>query len=301
MYLKNVVDVSVERFAENPLITPESDDRIGSNINGPSVIRASDWFDDPLDTYYLYFAHHHGEFIRLATANDLHGPWEVYSPGTLHLNETRFDEHIASPCARIDPDTEQIYLYFHGCCGSYSHSAGQFDQVTDVATSTDGINFTVQGETLGNSYFRVWEYDDTYYAVANDGHLYRSDDPLSPFERLHELFPENRHFAVRFYAETVLQVFLTRRGDRPERIQVTGIDLGAPVEEWRADPHPPETVLWPEREYEGGTRSISASERGAASEPTRALRDPAVYEEDGRAFLFYAIEGERGIAGAELY
>jgi hypothetical protein len=30
------------------------------------------------------------------------------------------------------------------------------------------------------------------------------------------------------------------------------------------------------------------------------MRDPAVFEEDGRAWLFYSICGEQGIAAAEL-
>ncbi|MFP9061657.1 hypothetical protein ACLI4R_14130 [Natrialbaceae archaeon A-chndr2] len=300
MCLEHAIDTTIDRFDENPLITPADDSRIGTNINGPSIIRTPDWLDDPLGQYYLYFAHHRGEYIRLAYADDLRGPWEVYSPGTLHLSETRFDNHIASPDVHVDYDTEQIRLYFHGCCGSFEHTADEFPQVTDVATSTDGIDFIAHHETLGNSYFRVWDYNETYYAVANDGHLYRGDDPLEPFERKQELFPRNRHFAVRFLDSDSLQIFLTRRGDRPERLQVAIIDLDSPDTEWRPDPHPPETVMWPERDYEGGDQSLSTSERGLINEPVRALRDPAIFEEDGRTYLFYAIAGESGIAGAEI-
>lgn len=300
MGLERNVECTVDRFAENPLVTPESDDRIGTNVNGSSVIRAPEWLDDPLGEYYMYFAHHGGEYIRLAHADDLRGPWEVYPPGTLHLAETRFDDHVASPDVHVDRDAERIRMYFHGCCGPFEHAAGPFDQVTDVATSTDGIDFAVRGETLGNSYFRVWTYDETHYALANDGHLYRSADPLSPFERERELFPRNRHFAVDFLDPDTLRVFLTRRGDRPERIQVAILDLDTPYDEWRADPHPPETVLWPSRAYEGAELPLSTSEAGPADDPVRALRDPAVFEEDGRKYLFYAVAGERGIAGAEI-
>ncbi len=300
MRLEAAVDVRVDRFDENPLITPASDDRIGTNINGPSLIRAPEWLDDQLGQYYLYFAHHDGEYIRLAYADQLRGPWEVYEPGTLHLSETRFDTHIASPDVHVDHNEQQIRLYFHGCCGPFEHTAGSFDQVTDVATSTDGTTFTPQEETLGNSYFRVWEYNGTHYALANDGYLYRGSDPMAPFERKHELFPQNRHFAVRFLDSDTLQVFLTRRGDRPERIQVAILDLEPDEHEWRADPHPPETVMWPERQCEGGDRILSTSDRGAINEPVRALRDPAIIEENDRTYLFYAIAGEQGIAGAEL-
>ena len=258
------------------------------------------WVANPLGRYYLYFASHHGQYVRLAYADDVRGPWTVYGPGTLDISETRFDDHVASPDVHVDEDEERIRMYFHGCCGPFAHPAGPFEQATDVATSRDGIDFAVRGRTLGNSYFRVWEHDGVHYAVANDGHLYRGTDPLAPFERLHELFPTIRHVAVRRLDGETLQVFLTRRGDRPERLMVASMDLSRPVGEWRADPHPPETALWPEREYEGGSLPLSTSERGAVDEPVRALRDPAVLETVDGTYLFYAVAGERGIAGAEL-
>jgi hypothetical protein len=298
--IEHTDDITADRFDENPVVTPEADDRIGTNVNGPSIVRVPDWVDDPLGRYYMYFAHHKGRYIRLAYADSLHGPWTVHTPGTIQLEETRFDDHIASPDVHIDRDSRRFRLYFHGCCGPFDHETGQFDQVTDVATSTDGLDFRVRGETLGNSYFRVWEHDGTRYALANDGHLYRGEDPLAPFERRQELFPRNRHFAVRRADEETLQVFLTRRGDRPERIKVAVIALNPPDTEWRADPHPPETVLWPDKRYEGGDLPISTSENGPVNRRVRALRDPAIFVEDERTYLFYSIAGESGIAGAEI-
>lgn len=300
MVLEGVTDIRVDRFVENPLVTPETDDRIESNINGPSVIRVPEWIPDPLGRYYLYFAHHKGDAIRVAYADDLQGPWRLHGPGVLRLEDTQFDDHIASPDVHVDEEVERIRLYYHGCCGPYDRGRYEFDQVTDVAVSTDGLAFVPRNEVLGNSYFRVWEYARSHYAIANDGHLYRSDDPLTAFDREHELFPRNRHFAVRFLDDDTLQIFLTRRGDRPERIQVAVMDLTQPVGKWRPHPHPPETVLWPINDYEGGDLPLRTSEIGRVDERVRALRDPAVFEEEGRAYLFYAIAGERGIAGAEL-
>ena len=57
------------------------DDRMGDNINGPSLIRVPDWIPSALGKYYLYFAHHQGTYIRLAYADQLEGPWRLYSPG----------------------------------------------------------------------------------------------------------------------------------------------------------------------------------------------------------------------------
>lgn len=297
---RSALDVTVERFENNPLITPDSDARIGTNINGPSIIRVPEWVTDPLGEYYLYFGHHDGEFIRLAYADDITGPWRVHSPGTLHRTETRFDDHIASPDVHVDHENQRIRMYFHGCCGLFEHDSGRMTQVTDVAVSEDGIDFEVYGESLGSSYFRVWEYDDRYYALANDGYLYRGDNPLEPFERRQKLFPRNRHFAVRFVSDDLLQVFLTRRGDRPERLSTAIVSLSADDETWGAHPHPPETVLWPERDYEGGRLPLVTSSEGSADEPMCALRDPAVIEENGHSYLFYTIAGERGIAGGRI-
>ena len=58
-------------FSTSPSFNP-MDDRIGTNINGPSLIRvpAQVW-PQPLGRYYLYFSHHKGAFIRLAYADDL--------------------------------------------------------------------------------------------------------------------------------------------------------------------------------------------------------------------------------------
>jgi hypothetical protein len=300
MDLRRATDVSLARFETNPLVTPASDERVGSNLNGPSVIRVPGWVEDPLGAYYLYFAHHHGEFVRLAYADDPRGPWTVYSPGALDLAETRFEGHVASPDVHVDDAEERIRMYFHGCCGPFDHESGPFEQVTDVAASADGVDFEVRGRSLGNSYFRVWAHDGTHYAIANDGHLYRGGDPLRPFERLQELFPRNRHVAVRRLDASTLQVFLTRRGDRPERLMVAAVDLSGPAESWRADPHPPTTVLWPDRDYEGGSLPAVTSGRGAVDGPVCALRDPAVLETDGETFVFYAVAGERGIAAARV-
>jgi hypothetical protein len=66
-------------------------------MNGPSLIRVPDWIERPLGRYYLYFGHHIGEYIRLAYADNLHGPWQIYEPGVLPLVASRFAGKIASP------------------------------------------------------------------------------------------------------------------------------------------------------------------------------------------------------------
>jgi len=68
---KKVAKPTFERFAENPVITPDMDARMGRNVNGASLIRVPDWLEDPLGTYYLYFAHHQESYLRLGYADAL--------------------------------------------------------------------------------------------------------------------------------------------------------------------------------------------------------------------------------------
>lgn len=70
--------VKVTRLAGNPIITPQTDPSLGTNINGPTLIRVPAWVKRPLGAYYLYFADHRGKYIRLAYADRLTGPWHVY-------------------------------------------------------------------------------------------------------------------------------------------------------------------------------------------------------------------------------
>ena len=53
--------MTIKRLAHGPIIYPELDASIDTNINGPSLIRVPDWLPDRLGTYYLYFGHHQGE------------------------------------------------------------------------------------------------------------------------------------------------------------------------------------------------------------------------------------------------
>src|SRR5262249_41917825 len=106
--------MKVTRFPENPIIRPDMSPRLGENVNGPSLIRVPDWIRSPLGRYYLYFAHHRGNYIRLAYADDLHGPWLIYEPGVLPLASSGFAFKIASPDVHADTERRQLRLYFHG-------------------------------------------------------------------------------------------------------------------------------------------------------------------------------------------
>jgi len=294
--------MQAKRFESNPIITPamlSGDD--GSNINGPSLIRAPDWLPDRLGEYYLYFAHHNGQYIRLAFADDLAGPWRVHEPGTLRLDQCPCQRHVASPDVHIDDSAREIRMYYHGC--RYADDGKTVRQFTFLAGSTDGVNFANRTDVLGDFYFRVFRYGGWQYAYCLQGKFCRSRDGIEPFADGPRLLrPEGegcmpRHGAVQLRGDT-LRVFYSRWGDCPERILMSEIDLRGDWMDWKSSD--PVTVLSPDMDYEGAGEPHEASSRGKVMGPAWQLRDPAIYEEDGHTYLLYSVAGEQGIAIAEL-
>ena len=311
--------IRATRLVDAPIIRPDMDARMGDNVNGPSLIRAPQWLSETdagrLGEYYLYFAHHKGRYIRLAYADDLSGPWTTYEPGTLRLEESHFPAtfeafppelaesiergevypHVASPEVHVDDEARRIRLYYHG-------QLRDGRQVSRVALSGDGIHFEAREEILSTSYLRMIRLDDVetpgWYGMSMPGIVYRSEDGLGAFEQGPQLFPDTmRHCALLRRGDT-LWVFWSNVGDAPERILVSPVSLRGDWREWTAGPA--EEVLRPELDWEGATLPLAPSVRGYAPAPVNQLRDPAIFEEDGRAWLLYAVEGEHGIAIAEL-
>ena len=317
----------VDRLLDRPIIGPDLDPSIGRNIQGPSLIRVPEWVEAPLGRYYLYFADHKGSYIRLAYADDLLGPWRVHVPGSLHLAESHFPTqppalsaaqragvearyaaggarishdpvteatapHIASPDVHVDEARRRIRMYYHGI-----EDVGR--QVTRVAQSADGLRFAANAEVLSRSYLCVFAWDGWAYGLAMPGQLYRSRDGLSGFETGPRLFnPDMRHAGLCVRGGT-LHIFWTQVGHAPERILLSTIDLRADWQDWRESEAV--EVLRPERPWEGAGAPIEPSVRSTAYGRVNQLRDPAVYVEDERTYLLYAVAGESGIAIAEVF
>lgn len=297
--------VEVRRFAENPIIEASMSPSLGNKINGPSLIRVPGWVKNPLGKYYLYFAHHKGKFIRLAYADELSGPWRIHESGTIHLHEAAaLEDHIASPDVHVDEENQIIRMYLHG-----SHPGT--NQRTVSATSRDGLSFDVSSTIHGLSYFRVFKYAGTYYAIDSGGFLNRSEHPDRGWER-HE--PELvgpiqtedefgarddvriRHSAV-YVRDDTLYLFYSRKSDAPERLMMAEIPLHGDWKTWRAGT--PIEVLRPELPYEGTAYANAPSKKGGAIE-VQQLRDPGIFEEEEKLYLLYSVAGEMGIAIAHL-
>jgi hypothetical protein len=314
------------RLLDQPIITPDLHPSIGRNIQGPSAIRVPDWISHRLGDHYLYFADHKGRYIRLAYADQLTGPWTIHPPGSLQLEKSCFltqppkatpeqlvfyearlkaagielshdvlseitTPHIASPDVHVDQPSRRIIMYYHGL-----DDVGT--QVTRAAVSRDGIEFAAQPDVLGRSYMRIFQHDGMIYALAMPGLFYRSKDGLHDFEPGPTLFnPNMRHSAV-MKRGNELSVFWTQVGDTPERIMLSRIDLIGDWSGWKEGPAT--EILRPERSWEGANAPLVPSIRSTAYGPVNQLRDPAIFEENGRVYLFYAVAGESGIAIAAL-
>ena len=298
--------MQVKRFDTNPIIVPELDERILKNINGPAMIRVPDWVKNPLGRYYLYFAHHQGQFIRMAYADDIRGPYTVYSPGVLAIEDAPFRKHVASPDVHVDDENQVIFMYYHG---SGPTKETDYRQATCYAESEDGLLFVTDQEYLGPSYLKVVQYDGWHYGFQGGGArlLHRSRgrrevfEPGIQLEIEGETFEENvvrtRHPDLVLRGHE-LEVYYSAAGDIPERIKMTRVDLR---EEWsnlRGSAYV--EVLQSEMDYEGVDLPKVASSGGASHVPVHEVRDPEIFEEDGKRYLFYTVAGECGIGGAEL-
>ncbi len=302
-----------QRLSTQPIISPEMDPCIGSNINGPSLIKVPTWVKSPLARYYLYFADHKGSFIRLAHAPSIGEPWIIHRPGCLDIFDSLFCSqrpknagpvpdwakdgrdwlypHIASPDVHVDQDKRCIRMYFHGlCCDG--------EQKTRVALSNDGLEFDVHREILGPSYFRVFRHNSWWYALAYPNIILRSEDGLREFEPGPALLdPATRHTAALVRGD-ILHVFWTRTGDAPERIYHAMINLELHWKDWRLSQA--REILRPEYPWEGCNLPEMPSTSGAAVGPVNGLRDPGIIEDGSRIFLVYSGSGESAIGIAEL-
>lgn len=282
---------------DSPIITPDMDESLGGNINGPSLIKVPDWIERPLGRYYLYFAHHSGRFIRLAAADRLTGPWRIHRPGTLQSEESHCRGHIASPDVHIDDDNRRIVMFYHG----HPKDGGEGPQQTFAAVSADGIHFTASEKRYGRAYWRCFFWNGSYYAVTMSGTLYRGTELLGDYEAGPNLFRDAgfrpRHPAVKI-AGSVLYLFYSIKGDAPEHIVVSRIDLRTDWKDWSVSEY--ESVLKPELDFEGAELPLEPSRSGAVHTRVRQLRDPGIYEEDGRTYLLYSIAGESGLAMVRL-
>ena len=330
--------------AMHPILKAEAQKFRYNNVNGPSIIKVPEWIENPLGKYYLYFAHHKGAFLRMAYAEEVVGPWNIYDGPILPLAQSGMAQtpsekastlrelrkylhwseiaalskigkaakkayetrtklkmkssppttpHVASPDVIIDHEKHQIRMYYHGLVEGTL-------QMSKVALSSNGIDFTAQDGLIGAPYLRVFEYRDYYYGFAMPGFMYRSEDGIDNWELRNRWFfdTDTRHSGVHVVGN-MLYVFYSRVGDSPERILYTTVDMKS--DDWN-DWTIGESyeLLQPELGWEGGNTKIVPSIRGEMGAKVNQLRDPDIFQDDGKLYLLYTGGGEQNIGIARL-
>jgi len=243
------------------------------------------------------------------------------------------NNHLASPDVHIDNENQRIILYFHSGSSTFFNGNEMDGQYSWVATSPYGLNFNgnIEPVRLSTSYFRVFSNNNFLYAFDNTESPRRALDINNPWQPtddyysgstienlwekrsgdfLQDPIEENlglsrselrvRHTAVRI-VDDELQVFYTRRGDSPERIMMSTVDLSVgDWENWELS-YPPAPLLNPVSGWEGGQFEPEPSETASAPEDVNQLRDPFVFEDtDGSLFMIYAGSGEDALGIAAM-
>ncbi|MEN7538486.1 hypothetical protein [Aurantiacibacter flavus] len=307
--------IKVERLGSGPVIRPGMaglEGELGENINGPAVIRVPDWIEGRLGRYYMYFAHHRGDYIRLAYADHPAGPWTVHPGRTLRLEQTTALHHIASPEVVVDEANRRLLLYFHGPVEMPGQDFGgrPYRQESFVAQSSDGLRFEPLSGGFSAPYMRVFSHRGVRYGLAmadkegaypawlRSGRFFRAQDGLMPVLPGPRILDEMRHAALLHRGDR-LHVFYSKVGDDPERIMHAQVDLRPHWSEWTAGPS--EEVMRAQENWEGADLPATASVGGMAYGEVNALRDPAILDDGLAVYLYYTVRGERGIAMAQLH
>jgi len=280
----------------------------GVNICGPCCIEVPDWVISGLGKYYLYFADHNGDCIKMAYADNLTGPWHMVPGGVLTLDGflDAYD-HMASPEIYIDHKEGCIRLYFHARAQSLGRQQWSFS-----AISHDGLSFKPEVDyPLAPFYLRVFAYQGSIFGITKGGNLWRSPDGIRPFEKGGNIFSPDfakdlwhnfpgaaRHFGL-CLKDDYLEVFFSRIGDAPERIFYSVVTLNTNEwSEWRCGEI--SELIRPTEPFEGAHLALSNSASGPSSEGENALRDPDVLSTTDGDYLFYSVAGEKGIALAKI-
>jgi hypothetical protein len=221
----------------------------------------------------------------------LNGEWTVVDD-VFNIKDSPCIGHIASPELYVDNETNKLLMYYHGDI--------QGGQKTFLATSDDGVTFTNDSDTpLCEFYLRIFEYKGHKYGIAKKGNecsiVYDVDDGFTP---VFEFLPSSRHCATYVKGDT-LYVLYTNIGDAPEHIRVCKVALADEVTDWQVTGD--SQLVSPTFRYEGAALPNITSMAGSAhgkfgNTPIKEIRDPYLFEDGGKLYVYYAILGEKGIS-----
>ena len=277
-----------------------------SNICNPCIIKVPEWVKDSLGKYYLYYADHRGKYIKFAFSNFIFNNWRSKLDIIININSfNNAINHIASPEIYIDDIKKKFYLLTH------SHSATHKGQWTYVSESNNGLHFkVVNDKPLAPFYLRVFKYNNFFYGVSKGGNLWKTNelirefypcqnlfDPSKSNELLHNYEGAVRHVGL-FVENNILYIFYSKIGDKPERIYFSKLNLEKNDKNWKFNSET--ELLRPTMDFEGANLPLLKSKPGDTPVAENALRDPYLFKINSNYYLAYCVQGEFGIAIAEI-
>lgn len=281
-------DIKIKKFGviiDEKLFNNED----GDNINGPCLIKVPSFIKNPLGSYYLYFAHHKGKYIRMAYSDNIQGPYKLYEEGVLHLENTPGYDHVASPDVIIGSKNSRLIMYYH--C---PYDNGITKQSTFYAYSNDGLNFKTENINILHPYFRSFVFNDEEYGIC----MYKLVSSIimkkinNNYEEFGLLLPKSRHTSI-LISQSRIFVFYTIVGDCPEHICFSEITN---LEKNNINVSEKISLIIPEFTYEHDNQPELPSKYGLMINKVNQLRDPYIYLENDQIYLLYTVCGEKGIA-----
>jgi len=287
----------------------DSNKFIGENINGPALLKVSKYHRKIINyKFLLFFSHHEGDFIRLMGSNSPIGPWIILPIQILKNNiNIDFHDHIASPDVHGNLIKDKIIIFFH------SREIGSRKQLTFKSELKNIFDSEPKVEKTNLPFYaRIFKYKKVFYALTKGGNLFETNDPLflnwvplvnifTGETALDDVYQNSegsiRHVCVIKYKRQLF-VFYTLIGDKPEQIWVSKLIINR--ENRKYEVIGKTSVLRPVKLYEGWGIVLRKSKSGPALMPENAVRDPFVIKHRNKYLMYYAIQGEFGLAVASL-
>jgi len=280
--------------------------KFGTNFSGATVFINPGFLESNIyGKYIMFFAHHSGMFLRVATSDNPFSDWTFPDLEILRIGEfEEFHDHIASPEVFVEIGSKTLNLFFH------SRVPGSREQQTFLAKSKDGVKFEITPmESFLPFYFRLVTHRGSIFGMTKGGNLFSHfgdnlsngwkyvdnvDFPGLGFKELNYFNDVGniRHAHMISYKGNLL-IFYTRIGDSPEQIYVRSITVGIESNLMRISEQM--EVMRPRLPFECQLALPVESQPGSSENFELAIRDPFVFIEEDFKLLFYSYGGESGI------
>ena len=279
---------------------------LSKNVNGPSVYIDN---QNSCKNFNLFFADHRGKHIRKAVSSDIFGPYKLKSVLELDINNlssfTTAHNHIASPF--VFKYKNNLWMVVHAPCTKYDCQRSFFFKMKNSKWEV------IKSDYFLPFYSKALILEDNLYFFSKGGDVFKSQDPIGPYDFLGNIFNINvqdkwhnydnaaRHFGL-FHDKKndILLVCFSRIGIIQESIEyilIKTLDFKKGIFSNIAKS---KILLSPIEKWEGACLAKTKSKAGASDIFENALRDPEIISFENSLYLFYSFGGERGIGVTKI-